>query len=224
MRKANGILILLLSVIFCIAISHSAHAVSISVGDIITFKDGPGTTAGGEFMVYSGDGVTYLFNTFCIETNEYIDFKSQFIVDSISTEAVGGGKGGGSPDPLDPRTPYLYYMFATGQLSNYRYDDATNRKYDADSLQRAFWYLEQEITSLSDSQALAWIEEATNAAWTDIGNVRVLNISWYGGPNHGKLAQSQLILVPEPSTLLLLGAGLLGLGLVTRWRRRAVLK
>lgn len=197
------------------------YAVPISVGDYIKFSDGPGNTAGGEFIITSVDG-TYSFTSFCIETNEYINFSSEFKVDSISTAAYNGGSGGGTPDPLDPKTAYLYYMFATNQLSGYDYGIPAQRIQDANSLQLAIWYLEGEITSLTDAQALAWIDEAAAAIasgnWSGLGNVRVLNISY---ANPGTLAQSQLVLVPEPSTLLLLGAGLLGLGLLGRKKFKA---
>ena len=192
-------------------------AVPISVGDLINFSNGPGNTAGGEFIISSVNGTFDPFTSFCIETNEYINFSSEFKVDSISTAAYNGGSGGGTPDPLDPRTAYLYYMFATNQLSGYDYGDATLRIADANSLQLAIWYLEGEITTLTDAQALAWIAEAEAAGWTDLGNVRVLNISY---ANPGTLAQSQLVLVPEPSTLLLLGAGLLGVGVLGRKKFR----
>jgi hypothetical protein len=112
-------------------------------------------------------------------------------------------------------------MFATNQLSNYDYNDPTKRVLDANSLQLAFWFLENEINPIADTQALEWIKEAeaaiTSGTWIGLGNVRVLNISWAAT---GQPAQSQLVLVPEPSTLLLLGAGLLGLGILGRKKFR----
>ena len=187
---------------------------------MIRLYDGPGTTGGGEFQVYK-DGVGYLFNTFCLERSEFFSFGQPLTVAGISDRAIYGGNPppGLGYDLLDPRTAYLYTQFRAGTLSNYDYDNPTLRIADANSLQLAIWFIEGEIYSLSDPQALLWVgeaEEATRAGWTDIGNVRVLNLV----DSQGNRRQDQLVMVPEPSTLLLMGAGLIGIGVFGRKRFR----
>ena len=201
-------------------------------GDAYSFGDG------GEFKVTeftggsfapTGPGVALnsFFQTFCLERSEHIGLGIQYNW-SISEVAVLGGDGGSvdldgdlipDGDPISAETAYLFNAFWRGTLSSYNYTlGATNRAASARDLQRAIWYLEEEITSVSD-QALTWVTEARNAVltpggWSGLGNVRVLNITTLAGAQ----AQSQLFMVPLPPAI---GVGLAGLsGLVLLHRRR----
>jgi hypothetical protein len=117
---------------------------------------------------------------------------------SISDRAINGGVGPVG-DPIAFETAWLYTQFINHTLFGYTYGDNSS----ANALQDAIWYFEGEGGSYN---AFAQLADAANPI--DIGNVRVLNLKNASGGN----AQDVLIVVtPEPLSLLLLGAGLIGL-------------
>ena len=220
-----------------------ALGAGVFVGHVALF-DSYGTTGGGEFRASTTDlsftpvnsGTSFqggiastagLFETFCVEYNEEINFNTPYRAylndrTLASDSAYNGGAHGGNADQLDSMTAYLYTAFMNHTLaSGYDYSNAFTRSADADALQTAIWHIEQEDDGSGLSGlALAYWTEAYNAVnvahtWSGIGNVRILNLVDDAGGNH----QDQLVMIPLPGVA---GMGAMGLAAVgVRRRRRA---
>ena len=214
-------------------------------GEFTIYRDGePGFFLDNSDYAASTKGLTWTigsttyggpqsFQTFCMETGEYIHEPMRIWVSeaSIASPTVYGSgshawKGGTNiGDDLDAKTAYLYTQFAKETLSNYAYSGTVNklnRSQTAGALQRLIWATEDEgggdftqtfqgitLNLLQQNLITSWNTGFTNSGWTGIGNVRVLQT--FQLDTLGKitgLKQDQLYLVPVPGAVLL---GMLGL-------------
>lgn len=200
----------------------SAWSYPVEKGDTIYVSDGYGTTIGGEWKV-SNDQGEYLFTTFCVEYDEYLSRNRPFIVGDISPMANNGGVNTNSGDPLSNETKWLFWHYLQGDLDDLVNVYTYNTNQGANALQRAIWKLEEEISHTGDWRAdrLISAAQANSAGFAE--DVAVINLKWPNGCN----AQDLLVAgdpyvppqdepVPEPSTFLLTGLGLLGAALIRR--------
>lgn len=215
------------TILTCLLAVGAASSIA-SADRIVRINGGPSQSGdGGEFRItpISGGsvGVTGMasdrnnssFQTFCIERNQLIILGREYVA-TVDTAADHGGVAGGTPDPISVETAYLYSAFRKGTLPSQMMQEGQARRDQARALQLAFWLLEEEITEqfaeyANNSAAQSLVAFAESTTWDNIRGVRVLNLI----NMDGEQVQSQLTLIPLPTT-----AGLAGLGLVAVGSRR----
>jgi hypothetical protein len=151
------------------------------------------------------------------------DFKADLNTVTASQDAeYASGNHGGFNDELDARTAYLYSHFISMTLTTpYDYSNAVNRAADANAMQRAIWFIEQEDSTPLDGKALDFWNEANNAVmsgnWIGTGNVQIMNVY----TNSSRVDyQDMLVIVPLPGGAGLAAMGLAGLTGIAALRRR----
>jgi len=216
---------------------------SVEMGDWITYGPGIGSNfLTGEMSVSVADTSAgpfgYVYDTFCLEQYETMNWNTPYYVNDVSQYAVHGGTF--TSDPISNRTAWLYYNYFNNMLAGYDYFGPT-RAQSADALQLAIWYIENEIgsvvgyggastlaqTFLNNAMAAAggmfpsWVNQyAPGQYYVSVVNITTSDI------NNGYWDQKQSSLIaervvtPEPMTISLLGLGILGLGLMRRRMHR----
>lgn len=154
------------------------------------------------------------FETFCLEESQGIQLgvSYNYAISQTTKNVI---------DPLSVGSAYLYAAFSNGNLAGYNYTNLAQRSLDADTLQIAFWWLEDEVGFSYDATnkfELAVVTQFGSIAKAKADNnglysVAVLNIT----DANGRDRQDQIVRVPEGGvTVALLGFAVLGLAVIRR--------
>ena len=217
--------------------ASSAFAIPDSGTVMVGRTAGTYTGSGGEFTITAVSPTVFAtFQSFCLEENEGIQGNPQTY--RLNTGAIAGGVNvgpDGSPgfDPISHGTAWLFNQFTAGTLGGYDFTIGFGRESSAFALQQTIWYLENEITSLPAGLSTTFYNEAVtasdamfgagkvNLADNGVQGVFAMNLTVNGINSQDMLAQGGPVLPDGGATLLLLGIGLSGVGMVSRRFRRA---
>jgi hypothetical protein len=228
MKKLLLIICLVLALLITMAPQSQAYTITIDringyySGNGGEFNVAPATLPGvsgyvASTLVNNRYGVLG-FETFCLETTEYVTIPGTYDAEFNSKAILGQTVTG---DPISVGTAWLYDQFARGVLSNYDYVAGAGRATSAGQLQATIWWLEQESGyndpgNVFSNMVITYFGSSINAmvdATLGQYGVWVLNLK---AIDTGARAQDQLVRVPEPGILILLGIAMSAVGLAAR--------